>query len=253
MVHAFAVWLSAAAPGELKTAKNVIKRVVQLLGTGKPEVREAVSSRTGLLASASVLEAGYSDTSDDVDRSFMQVQHPLHSYAFIYCIIHALPAGFDYLAWTASHLLPMYASRCCLPAMHDSAESPSMVETHACDLPQLQMCSSSSSSSRYPFSILHLYYLQELRGILEAETDSSNKQVILCAVLAAAGKVRGTDAPFLVQVMISDCLGDADACVRATAAMALEGVPLAHLLWSRLQSSSEAECEHLSSDDCTSS
>ena len=59
--------------------------------------------------------------------------------------------------------------------------------------------------------------------MLEAEQTSAEKQALLHAISASARVVRSADALFLAQVMITDCLGDADACVRATAAEAFQG------------------------------
>ena len=68
---------------------------------------------------------------------------------------------------------------------------------------------------------------QELKGMLTAEGQTpEGKQALLHAIAAAARVVRGQDAPFLGQVAITDCLGDADPCVRATAAEGLQGGPV---------------------------
>ena len=59
--------------------------------------------------------------------------------------------------------------------------------------------------------------------MLEAQSTPLGTLMLLQAVLASAPGVKGPDAPFLAQVLVLDCLGDADACVRATAADGLEG------------------------------
>ena len=60
--------------------------------------------------------------------------------------------------------------------------------------------------------------------MLSAEQAPAGKQALLHAISAAARVIRGSDALFLAQVMVTDCLGDADPCVRATAAEGLQGM-----------------------------
>ena len=73
-------------------------------------------------------------------------------------------------------------------------------------------------------AFVSLYHvMQELKGMLEADQAPADKQALLHAVSSSARVVRGADAPFLAHVVMTNCLGDVDASVRATAAEGLEG------------------------------